>query len=694
VGGKPLAGPIVDAGRSPAAAWLLSEDRNLYALSEEGRLLAKFPVPGRPLSFLALDPFGRALVATRLTAAPPDAAPAAGGATAAGGAAISGGAAAAPGTTTAPAAASAPGDGALLVAYTRSGTEAFRAAIPASPAYPPAFGADGRVFLAAGRSLLCLAPNGRRLWSLELPADPSAPPAADGSGRALVGLADGRLFVLSPFGELLLSLKTGSPPTALSPFGAAAYRGLPRPSGSERTAGEADPAGRSAASGAPAASSAAADAAASGASASSSAAAESVSPAPAAGAAAAQPGAPAPAAAGMPLFAAGLRDGSILLFGPGGERLGAAPAGAASAGAAPAASGAATRGAAAPAALRLGSPAAAFATDGSILYGLAESGLAFALSGSGRLLWKTETGIAAGARLQAGAGPGATGTGAAGQATSLALYGERLVAAGKGRAASLSLQGELFREARLKNAAAAPAPSPSGILFSPGEDWVLAAYRFERPLGRPLAPRVPPYGPDEVAIAEIRLYDPLASDPDGQLSIVAAIEKKLESGTIGKDESAAAAAARAIALGLFQPDLPAAELRFRGSPLPRARAALVLGRLGSPEYRAPLVEVLLRDGDPAVRAAACEALAEIALDPDGAVGRAFLQAAGSPGSPLDERAALVLVASIERMALRSGQPPGAEAVRALLALAAKPYGASLRSRASRALGRIAGTLGP
>jgi hypothetical protein len=65
-GGRPLAGPVIDAVSSPSAAWLLSEDLALYALTESGSLVARIDLSGggsKPGPFLSVDPFGRVVVA-------------------------------------------------------------------------------------------------------------------------------------------------------------------------------------------------------------------------------------------------------------------------------------------------------------------------------------------------------------------------------------------------------------------------------------------------------------------------------------------------------------------------------------------------------------------------------------------------------------------------------------------------------
>ncbi|HRZ63287.1 MAG TPA: HEAT repeat domain-containing protein [Spirochaetia bacterium] len=524
-GGRALAGPLVESS-APATAWMLSEDGSLYALTEAGSLVARIPVPGEAAPFLALDPFARALCLA----------------------------------------------GAELRVLTRSGTLAYAAAFPTAPAYPPAFGSDGRAFVAAGRELYCLNPAGRRLWSYALPAAPSCPPAVDASGRPALGLADGSILILTPYGELAASHAAASPAARLAPMAEA---------GSE-----------------------------------------------------------------LPVLAAALADGSLLLLGDDGAPL-----------------------------QRLGGRGSALldlAWDGALLYTLDAAGRLEARSASGAPVWAAETGCSRGR---------------------IALFKERIVVEGRGRAVSLSLEGQLFREISISHAAGPSAAAPSGLLFAPGEDWVLAAYRFEAPLGPRRRSEGAPYPDIEEAArklaAEARLYDPFARDADRQNARLDDIEKKLRSGSIGVDEPEAAAYCAALAARYFDAELAEAERRSRDNPLPRARACAILGALGSPGYRGALAAVLSGDPDPAVRDAACDALADIGVDPGGLSGAAFLKAARAPAW---ERTALSLIAAIERMALRSGSAPGRDAVGTLLALASKPYGPAVRSRASVALGRIAGAI--
>jgi hypothetical protein len=342
-----------------------------------------------------------------------------------------------------------------------------------------------------------------------------------------------------------------------------------------------------------------------------------------------------------PCLAAGLADGRLVILGSSGQVL---------------------------AGYSSKAPTLSLAWDGAVLYGLDASGEAFAITASGAELWSRPTSCLKG---------------------KLYLFAERLVAVAQGRAVSLSVKGEVFRELRLPGASGMPAISPAGYAYSSGSDWVLAAYRFEKPLGAPLVLPPPAYQPLPDIVSRELLFDPLASDSDRQLTRLADIQNSLQSGTIGADEPKAAAYCAAVATRAFDRDLSESERRHGGSPLARSEACYYLGVFGSFAYREPLFQVLEEETDPAVRAAACDALAAILVDPDGRSMAAFLAAAARP---VDERTAFVIVDAIEGMALRSGSAPSDDGLRALIKLTTRPYGQGVRSRAIAALGRISGTL--
>jgi len=571
IAGRAAAGPVIDEGRKPEAAWILSEDRTLYLLSDAGALISHIAPAGRPLSFLAVDPAGRALVILVPPSGP-----------------------------------------AVLAAYTRLGRESWRASLEAlgqlggaeggaagaggagsaastgvvGGARLPglAFGADERIFIAGGRRALCLSQAGKRLWTLDLPAECALPPAVDGAGRLLLALADGSLAVVSPYGVVEATVDTG-PLSTLGAFARAPWR----------TGSAADP-----------------------------------------------------QAAGTALIAVGTTGGEVLLIGRQGGIL-------------------------ARIALPQGSgPALAFASNGEGLYALARSGRVSGIASTGSLLWSAETGVRDGR---------------------ISLYPDRLVATGTGRAVSVSLWGNILKEAAFTNATGPCVLSPSGLLYSPGADWVLGAYRFEKVLGPRVAPAPPAYGDDPAAVRMVLDFDPSAGDSRYRVDLLQRFEAELASGSLGADEGRAGALAAGMALGLFEGSWPQSQARFHSDPWSRSMAVRLLGLLGSPERVSVLLRVFREDADPAVRAAACRALASIGRDPTGEAGEAFY-AEASGGRRLDAETAVSLISAIESLVLSSGASPPVDAVRALLALSAAPNFPDVRNAAAKALGRLAGNFGP
>ncbi len=348
-------------------------------------------------------------------------------------------------------------------------------------------------------------------------------------------------------------------------------------------------------------------------------------------------GGPASAAA-LPSLVAGLGDGRLVVLDSGGRTLGRA---------------------------KLGAAPRSLLFDGRFLYCLDEGGNVYALETSGTVAWSTPSGCTEGL---------------------LSVFEERIVAVAKGRAVSMSSAGEIFRELSIPDATGRIAVTPGGYAFSSGSNWVLAAYRFERPLGAGLSPALEPYTALPDVVSEELLYDAYATDADRQREKLGEIRERLRAGSLGRDEPRMAAYCAAVASGELLRDLSPVERRRLSNPLPRAEAAYLLGEIGSPDYRPILIDLLKRDPDPAVQSAACEALAAIGVDPDGSTAAAFFDAALRP---LDERTALVIVDVIAGTAFRFGSEPSLDTVRALLALAEKPYLPAVRNKATAALSRLA-----
>jgi|GEM_PF-1646071 len=590
IGGRALAGPLVDSGGNGTVIWILSEDKHLYLLSESGKLLAHPQLEGKPLPLLALDSSGRALVCCEAAAQ------------------------------------SSQGAGPwAFSALTRTGRPAYRLLLSQRPEEPPVSGADGRLYIACAKELLCLAANGRKLWTAVLTSPPSSRPCVDALGRLALGLEDGRLLFFSPYGELLTEVRPGKlgALAALSPVAAAV-----------------------------------------------------------------------PVAGHGPVLAAGLESGRIIILDSEGSSIVSAdcgpgpvtavelcPPGSVQAAIPPNAPPGSSAGSSVPAGANPAGSGSSSVPAVSIALLCANgrlSVLSFSPAGTPQLrtVWQAETAL--------------DGRAAAGN--SLYIFQHRIIVTVQGGAKSYTLEGELRAEATFKNSSGAAAPSPQGLLFSPGEDWILGAYRFVPALGNGLSARPARYAApseDEI-VATTLLFDPEIGNPSHQLALIQDIETKIAAGSLGSDEDRAARLSGAIARGRFQPSSPEPGWMLRDNPLPRARAASVLGEIGSPDSIDDLLAVLGSNADASIKAAAVRSLGEIGLDPDNRVGAAFEGIVEKNGGNLGDELALALIEAIESIASRSGGAPDLGLVRALIALSSAGRSATVRNRANKAVSTLIG----
>lgn len=307
------------------------------------------------------------------------------------------------------------------------------------------------------------------------------------------------------------------------------------------------------------------------------------------------------------------------------------------------------------------------ATGGERIVALDGQGTLSVFDLGGRRLWGAETGLAA---------------------ASLFPAVSRLVVTGEGKAVSYSWEGELLREASITNAVARALLAPSGLLFSAGADWILAAYRYEAPLQR-LVSSLPPACPADPSALVARGISEAGFLSEGrQLSIIADIEKRLDSATIGEKEAGDRGVLEAMARGsLSEAEWSSARRRFQFFVRPRVEACRLLGKIGSPASIDALADIALSRADPSVRAAALRAMGAIGVDPGGGADRAF--ALATSATALDEEVASALVDAIEAIALRSGATPSPDAARSLMALSGPLYPAAVSARAEAALARLA-----
>ncbi|HAP44082.1 MAG: hypothetical protein A2087_02435 [Spirochaetes bacterium GWD1_61_31] len=302
------------------------------------------------------------------------------------------------------------------------------------------------------------------------------------------------------------------------------------------------------------------------------------------------------------------------------------------------------------------------------LYLLDASGQLSAHSASGELLWATATAVRQAARLQ--------------------VYPDRIVALSAAVAASYNLDGELLRELRLSNSATPALAGQSGAVFSSGRDWILYAYRFERPFDAPAAER-----PRLTLAAAARLLDEelfwvpggLANE-DSLRNRLFDIEKSVKSGTIGVELERSLLLALALATGVS--DSGAGSTRSGLSPLglpTRVQACAVVGLFAEPETVAILATIFRQERDPVLLAAVADAIAAIGLDPAGAALAAF---AAVGRAYLDNRVALAVIGAIEAVYRGGGNLDRPAGAAALVRFLGPAWSRVVRQRAETALRNI------
>ncbi len=309
------------------------------------------------------------------------------------------------------------------------------------------------------------------------------------------------------------------------------------------------------------------------------------------------------------------------------------------------------------------------ASTGDRAYGVLADGTVFALGMDGALAWTTKVALADIRELRA--------------------FPERVVILSTRGAVSLSASGEIFRELAIRNASGAPAFDASGVLCSPGADWILYAYRFEKKLTAAVRTPAPQEG-QVWARSELGERFWWLDGPGGaeyRDELLAEVEKSLESGSIGGAETSSRAFLTALALQGLSPTAgrmgDASGGRF-SDPVPRVKACALLGALGSPSSTDALVEAFRGDPDPAVRAVAARAIGTIGLDPTGSALAAFERAAYDTLGP-DEDGALAVIGAIEGISRGTGRTDDPTGVRALIKLSQRPYPQNVRKRAQAAL---------
>lgn len=277
-----------------------------------------------------------------------------------------------------------------------------------------------------------------------------------------------------------------------------------------------------------------------------------------------------------------------------------------------------------------------------------------------------------------------------GGTASLAAFEGRVVVLTKSTVWSFGSDGSLYRTLRLSNVASSPAIAPTGAVFAGGTDWILYAYRFERPLVALMPPALP--GLDLEAIDLVAKEESFWSIAPYDDSVVMErlhdIEKSMESSTIGTDVRNVSLYLAAVALGKLDAPFGIGTVGvglMPGGTLPRMSACELLGRMGLPQAVPVLVEVFRNDPEPAVRAAAAAAVATIGLDPEGEALGAFARAAERR---LDSRTAGAIVDAIDALYRASGALDDKSGILALVRISGGDYPRDIRSMAENALRRV------
>ncbi|MDR3166759.1 MAG: PQQ-binding-like beta-propeller repeat protein [Treponema sp.] len=237
---------------------------------------------------------------------------------------------------------------------------------------------------------------------------------------------------------------------------------------------------------------------------------------------------------------------------------------------------------------------------------------------------------------------------------------------------------------RLRGAAAVPALSDEGILYSGGSDWILYAYRVEnrtRPQKQSFYGPAPEgtYGtgnppPSSWADYYFR-FDPV--ELDTQLGRIA---EAIREGRVGEEEMEFTAylmetAGLIPALSRTPPAIPQAPLRHR------ITAIRLLAYLGSRETIPFLADLFARETEPLVKVAAADTIGRIGIDPEGLALRAFATLISPAASGRNEQVLETVGAAIGALCRFSGPPLSEAGVRLLTILAGEEQAPGVRNQA-------------
>ncbi|MDR2101432.1 MAG: PQQ-binding-like beta-propeller repeat protein [Treponema sp.] len=314
---------------------------------------------------------------------------------------------------------------------------------------------------------------------------------------------------------------------------------------------------------------------------------------------------------------------------------------------------------------------------GNPLAGAARNGKAAITLTDGRvfLLSAEEEGIALLGESHIGAGERA-----------VMLYDERgIYVLSPSGAAGFTGEGRRLWLMRFRGAAAVPALSDEGILYSGGRDWILYAYRVEN-RSRPQKQSF--YGPSPEGTYGTGNPPPspwadyyFRFDPNELDTQLGRIAEALREGQVGEEELEFTAYLMETAgtppLSRISPSPPQAPFRHR------IRAIRLLAYLGSRETIPFLADLFAREREPPVKAALADTIGRIGIDPEGLALRAFAAFISPAASGRDEQTLEAVGAALGALCRFSGPPLSEAGVRLLTILAGEEQPPGVRNRARR-----------
>jgi outer membrane protein assembly factor BamB len=296
--------------------------------------------------------------------------------------------------------------------------------------------------------------------------------------------------------------------------------------------------------------------------------------------------------------------------------------------------------------------------------------------GEGRILWTGESHLRSG-EVPANS-PGEISL----------LYDERgIYVFSKTGATAFAEDGRRLWTMRFRGAAAIPALSDDGLLFSGGSDWILYAYKVE----------------DRVREGQQSFYGPA---PEGNYGLgsppadyyfrseetflaqeLVTIAAAIQEGRVGEDEPAYAAYLMKTV------GMPANNSGFDFHPVVniqrRVEALRLLGFIGSRETIPFLANVFSRDREPLIKAAAADAIGRIGVDPERTALRAFTEVLLYPFSQ-DERVLMAMATAVGALCRFSGPPLSNAGIGILGILAGEGMPTAVRIQVRRELASLWG----